>query len=515
MEQIIHKTLEKDPKVRYQSAKELLVDLNRVLRDTSSGVVTSWASETHSPPKEPSIAVLPFVNMSSDPDSEYFGEGLAEELINAMTHVGGVRVASRTSAFQFKGKAHDISVIGEALRVDTVLEGSVRKAGNRLRITAQLINVADGYHLWSERYDREMKDIFELQDDITRQIVDKLRIQLAMGSRKLLVKHSTENVEAYNLYLKGRYHLNRRVPEIMLKAVECFEQAATEDTHYALPHAGLAEAYILLNTDGHHGHRDAWDRSLFFKAKAAAHKATELDDSSAEAHAALALVYFRLDWNWQKAEQEFCIALKQQEGLASVHHQYAMFLAMINLLDEALVQIRRAHELDPLSPIISTAVGRVLHFARRFDEAIDQCRRTLDLNAQFPGAYFDLGCAYIEKGMYLEAISAMKKLGELSGDKKIQLLMLGLTYGRMGERQKAFQHLEKLSQYSQTGEVLSYPIAIIHMSLGDFDRAFELLDRAYQQRDSSLVYLQCDPSWDPLRSDPRFHGLLRRMNLEP
>jgi len=509
---VIQKALEKDREVRYQSAKELLEDLTRLKQGGNSH--SQWTTST--PPKvkaQPSIAVLPFINMSPDPENEYFSDGLAEELINALTQLKGLRVASRTSAFSFKGGHESISQIGRELKVDTVLEGSVRKAGKRLRITAQLTNIADGYHLWSERYDREMEDIFDLQDEIARKIVDKLRLGLEMDSQQPLIKRYTENLEAYNMYLKGRYHLNQRTEPSLLKAVECLEKAAAEDDGYALPHAGLAEAYILLNLDcpllpGETAHSDTHS-----KAKDAARRAIELDESCAEAHVALALVHYRLDWDWKQAEKEFRRAIELNDGFATGHHQYAMLLASLNRLDEALVEIKRAHELDPLSPIISTAVGRILHFSRRFEEATAQCRRTLELNSQFAGAYFDLGLTYILQEMYPEAIAAFEKLKELSEDPKGAMLYLAATYFRMGDRDKGLEIFDALMEMSKTEYVSRIPLASVYNESGDKEKAFELLEQGYKARDSNLVYLPCEPVFDSLRSDPRFQDLLDRMGL--
>ena len=512
--QLLNKTLKKDREQRHQSAKELMADLRRVKQDGHSPSTTAAVAST-AEKVQPSIAVLPFVNMSPDPDNEYFSDGLAEELINALTQLSGLRVVSRTSAFSFKGMNQSISEIGRQLNADTILEGSVRKAGSRLRITAQLVNAADGYHLWSVRYDREMEDVFDLQDEIARKIVEKLKVKLVRDSQEPLVKRYTENVEAYNQYLRGRYHLNQRTEHSVLKAIECFQQAASEDSNYALPYAGLAEAYILLNIDCPRLFCEKNPSEMVAKAKEAARKAIELDDSCAEAHVALALVYYRLDWNWKGAEEEFRLALELNDGLAIAHHQYAMYLASVKRWDEALAEINRAHELDPLSPIISTAVARILHFSRRFDEAIDQCQRTLELNSEFLGAYFDLGLTYIEKRMYPEAIAALKKLGELSGDPKRGLMELTWTYSRMGERAKALKLLKKLTALSKTEDLPRVSLAFLHIELGDQDRAFELLEDGYVLKDSNLVYLQCEPKFDPIRDDPRFHDLLRRMNLQP
>jgi len=275
---VIQKALEKDRKARYQSAKDLLDDLTRLKEggNSHSRLASSTALNVNA---QPSIAVLPFVNMSPDPENEYFSDGLAEELINALTQLKGLRVAARTSAFTFKGGHESISHIGRELKVDTVLEGSVRKSGKRLRITAQLVNVADGYHIWSERYDREMEDIFDLQDDIARKIVDKLRLRFDMDSQEPLIKRYTENLKAYNLYLKGRYHLNLRTEPSLLKAVECLEQAVSEDEGYALPHAGLAEAYILLNLDCPLLLGETAPSDTHSKAKDAARRAIALDES--------------------------------------------------------------------------------------------------------------------------------------------------------------------------------------------------------------------------------------------
>ena len=457
--------------------------------------------------------MLPFVNMSRDADNEYFGDGLAEELINAMTHVDGLHVASRTSAFQFKGKDQDIREIGKALNVNTLLEGSVRHAGDRLRVSAQLINVADGYHIWSERYDRKMEDIFELQDDITQNIIDRLKVQLSGDSPKPATKRHTYDVEAYNFYLKGRYHLNLRTESDLLKAIDCFEKAVAQAPDYALPQAGLAEAYILLSLDCPRVFCEQNPVNVVSKAREAAGRAVELDDSSAEAHVAAALVHYRLEWNWSKAEEQFRQAIRLQDDLATVRHSYAMFLASVNRMDEALAQIRLAHQLDPLSPIISTAVGRILHFAGRFDEAEEQFRKTLELNPRFTGAYADLALTYMIQRKFSEAREVFDKV-RASTTVRYRALERAWSLAMNGRRSEALGVLTELRQSVTAAELPRVPLAFIYVALDDFDTAFELLEDGYQLRDSNLVYLLCEPGLGALGDDPRFRALLVKMDLD-
>jgi serine/threonine protein kinase/Tfp pilus assembly protein PilF len=530
VDRIIGKTLSKDKDQRYLRARDLLDDLERfrssgpVARELAPSVsapafpawpvaLSSMASVSRVP-SERSIAVLPFVNMSSDKESEYLGDGLAEELINALTRVDGLRVASRTSAFQFRNRANDVESIGDALNVATLLEGSVRRSGKRVRINAQLINVSDGYHLWSERYDREMDDIFELQDDITRQIVDKLKIQLAGGAGNVGSRRPTADVEAYNLYLKGRYHLTQRSEQNLVSAIECFEASVEQDPEYSLPHSGLAEAYILLNIDCPQLFCERNAADMVARAVGAANQAIRLDDSSAEAHVALALVCYRLDWNWEEADRQFRIALDLDGNLAHAHHQYAMFLSSMNRLSEAVVEIRRAQDLDPVSPLISTAVTRVLQFAGRLDEAIEQAKHTLELNHEFSPAYFDLGLAYLEAESYPEALAAFKRLGELSGDPKRELMGQIWIHARKNEREEAVRSLKKLSRLAGERDLPTVPQAVVYADLGDLDTAFKLLNDGFENRDSNLVYLLCEAGFKPLHGDSRFDDLVRRMDLQ-
>ena len=504
--QIVKRALEKDPDHRFATMDQAVVALEGVRRELEMEDTKPLKAELPAP----TVAVLPFVDMSPAHDQEYFCDGMTEEIINVLTAIKGLKVVSRTSSFQYKGEAYDVREIGEKLGVQTVVEGSVRTAGNKLRITAQLIKVTDGYHIWSQRYDREMTDVFAIQDEISQAIVANLKGKLVRGAEKPLVKKKTANIEAYNRYLKGRHFLNQRTRAAILHSIECFEEAACEDCDYALPYAGLAEAYILLGA-GVYGEADPV--AALGKAREAALKAIEGDESSAEAHLALALVYYRADWDWENADREFKRAIEINDGYATGHHQYAMFLAALKRLDEALAEIRKAQELDPLSLIINTAVARILHFSRRFDEAIEQSRRTLELNPQFALGYFDIGVAYAQTERFEEAAAAFGKASELSGDDVSRVNTEATTAAMMGDREKATELFEKLKELSKTQYVSPIVLAILPMLLGDLDEAFGPLEKALADKANALVYLNVEPFFDPLRADPRFAELIKKMGF--
>ena len=505
-ERLVNKALAKDPNRRYAEMDEVLAHLERIRNELN--IETTRIHPVQ--PPEPTIAVLPFVDMSPQRDQEYFCDGITEEIISALTSVKGLKVVSRTSSFQFKGEAYDVRKVGEQLGVQTILEGSVRKLGHRFRITAQHINVADGYHLWSQRFDREMEDVFAVQDEISQAIVENLRLKLVGGRRPQIVKKRTENVEAYNQYLQGRYHLNRRSYGDILKAIECFEQSNCEDCHFAYPLAGLCEAYLLL---GYGGYPEPDPAGALEKAKQAALQAVGIDESSSDAHTALALVYFRKDWNWAGAEKEFRRAIELNDGYATAHHQFAMFLAAVNRLDEAELEIRWAHELDPLAPIIGTALGRILHFRRRYDEAIEQIQRTIELHPRFSGAYFDLGVSYSQKDLHQQALEAFRKLREFGGDQVAGLMTLAMSYTRMGNPEKAQIHLDELDRLGETRHLAPSPRAILEIVRGNLDLALDYLDEAYAQHAPALVYVQCEPLFDPIRTHPRYAALIRRIGF--
>jgi len=447
--------------------------------------------------------------LSADKEQEYFCDGMAEEIINALTQVEGLHVVARTSAFFFRGKEIDIREIGKKLNVETVMEGSVRKAGNRLRITAQLVNVVDGYHLWSERYDREIKDVFAIQDEISLAIVDKLKVKLLKEEKDKLVKRFTDNQEAYNLYLKGRYFWNRRYEGGLQKGIECFQQAINKDPLYALAYAGIADCYILLGYFGWLPPKEAYPR-----ARVAAKKALEIDDTLAEAHTSMGWIRTFYDWDWAAAEDEFKRALDLSPNYATGHEWYGVSLAPMRRFDEGTVSLKRALELDPLSLMINSVYGLGLYWERRYNEALDQYHKTVEMDPNFSLVYLFLGWAYSAKAMWEEAIVASTKFVTLSQGSPFGVGTLGSVYGMSGQRYEALKMLDRLNELSQERYVSSFYRAIIYMGLGEKDQAFEYLEKAYLERESWMATLGTFPLLDSLRSDPRVTALLKKMGLE-
>jgi len=540
LQQIVGKAMDKSASDRYQRIDEMLAELKRLkqeletqemlvrkgLQSAVHGKKMRWIStgvlgllamvgvyllfpSKPAPVETKSIAVLPFADMSPDKDQEYFCDGMADELINALTKLGGLHVAARTSAFQFKGKNVDIRTIGEELNVSTVLEGSVRKAGNTLRITAQLINVADGYHLWSETYERQLEDVFAIQEDISRSIVNALKVKLVSGEDAPIVKRYTHDLEAYNLYLKGRYHWNKRTEEGLQKGLDYFQQAIERDPTYALAYAGLADSYIVLVDWGFLPPRDAHP-----KARAAAMKALEIESTLGEARNSLAYVRFIYDWNWVEAETEFKRALELNPNYATAHQWYAEYLAAMGRFDEAVAEIKRAQELDPLSLIISAVGGWVFYTARQYDQAIEQCVKTLEMDPDFYQAHLYLRWIYEQKGMYDEAFKEWETTMALEGTNTEALAALRHAYSVSGMKGIYRWWVEKLKDDLKSRYVDALLFAEAYTALGEKDHAFQWLVKAYEQRSSWNVFLKAHPYLDSLRSDPRFTALLKKVGLE-
>ena len=453
------------------------------------------------PSDKPSIAVLPFEDLSPQKDQDYFCDGLAVELINRLTNIENLKVPARASAFSFKGKQLGILEIGKKLNVELVLVGSLQKAGNRLRITAELVKVSDGYPLWSEKYVGDLEDIFALQDEISLAIVDNLKIKLLGEEKAEIVTRHTQNPEAYNLFLKGCYFWNKRTPDDIRKAIDYFEQAIKLDSNYALAYARLADSYGLLPF-----YTAILPKEAFSKAKVAVMKALDIDETLAEAHSALGFIKMYHDWDWEAAETELKRAVQIKPSYVTAHHWYAEYLSWVGRHEEAIAEIRRAHEIDPLSPLINYMKAYIFFYARQYERAIEQCQKTLELEPNFTMPYATLGRAYLEKGMYEEAIVAYQKLGSK--------LSLGYVYARAGKRDEALGILEEMKERWKRRDIRALPIARIYADLGEEDLALEWLEKSLERQEPRTVLLNVEPRFDSFRSNPRFKALLKKMNLE-
>jgi adenylate cyclase len=457
----------------------------------------------------PSIAVLPFTNMSADIENEYFCDGLAEELLNALAKIEDLKVAARTSAFSFKNKNVEVSEIGRVLKVSTILEGSVRKSGNRLRITVQLVNASDGYHLWSERYDREIQDIFDVQDEITLAVVDALKVKLLGREKAAVLKRYTDNAEAYQLYLRGRFFWNKRTPEAFEKAIEAFGQAIKLDSDYALAYSGLADCYTFI------GYYEAFSpREISPKARAAAFKALELDDTLAEPHASVGVIKFFYEFDYLEAEKQFKQAIEINPNYASAHHWYSSLLAVQGRFDEAIGAADKSLKIDPLTPIVNANSARNLYLARRYKEAIEVALRTLEIAPDFFFANWALGISYGQIGLYDKAIESLQK-ATLSRDVGHMKADLGRVLAEAGRTDEARKILEDFKEQAKHSYVSPVNIARIYIGLGENEQALQWLEKAYDDHSIGLIWLVSDPAFDSLRSDSRFQDFVRRVRLSP
>jgi eukaryotic-like serine/threonine-protein kinase len=500
VESILERCLNKNPLSRYLDVQALINDLKAVDR---RDVATTSGRSRRKP--SPSIAVRPFANMSADPEQDYFAEGMAEELINALAHIQDLRVVARTSAFALKGMNLDIREIGRRLDVKAVLEGSVRKAGNRLRVTAQLINVEDGFHLWSERYDRDMADIFAIQDEITAAIVDSLKVALKLGERAALRKRSTDDLEAYNLYLQGVHFWNKRTPEGVEKGMKCFREAIELDPGFALAYAGLANSYNIIGFLGPLSPKEA-----FPQARDLALKALELDEDLAEAHTALGTALGSHYWDWAGAERAFKRAMELNPGYPTARHFFGIFLIFVGRFDEAIQELRKAQELDPVSAPITWVLGEAFAYARQYDRAIQEHKRAMELDPAAYQPYLHVALPYSMKGMHEEAIAAAEKILELLGEESSPWkAVLALAHAEAGNQDEARRILDEVIALSERRHVSPAFVAGVYAELDERERAFGWLQRAYEEHDPWLFsMIVFRPSLDSFREDPRVRALL-------
>jgi serine/threonine protein kinase/tetratricopeptide (TPR) repeat protein len=561
MERMVNKLLQKNPQARYQHLDELRVDLRSLQQNSeTNGPNRQWKSaariskkpvilygavavlflvlvggglyllrfagkeksrhssqaETTSPGnnvgRKNSVAVLPFKNISSEKEQEYFCDGMTEQIITNLSRLQGMNVIARTSVMQFKNSEKPVPEIGTLLGVANVLEGSIRKSGNRIRVTAQLIKADDGFQLWAQDYDRELKDVFAVQDDVSNAIVKAMKVTLSGDQSAAISKRYTENTEAYQHYLKGRFHWNKRTEAEEQLAISLFEKAIEIDPSFALAYSGLADAYAVLGTFGFLPPGDTWP-----KAKTAALKALDLDDQIGEAHSSLGYVKWVYDLDWRGAEEEFHRAIELNPSDALAHSRYANYLLTFSRFDEAIAEDRRAMQLDPLSASIAQGlVGTYVH-ARQYDRAIEAVRNVIELDSTNGMMQLQLGVAFLGKGIYSEGIAHLQDAAarHVNAGGTSALALLGYAYGLAGQKQQAQEILQQIIQGAEEHYIKPTSCALVCVGLGQYEQAIMWLQKAYvEERSVYLTHLKVESPWDPLRSNPKFIDLLKKMGLE-
>ncbi len=470
-----------------------------------------WKSQRSPAPElMRSLAVLPLQNLSGDPAQQYFADGMTEALITDLAKIPGLKVISRTSIMQYKDSHERLPSIAHELGVDGIVEGSVLRSGDRVRITAQLVRGATDQHLWAESYERDLHDLVALQDEVSRSIATQIQKQIAPPSPQRLATSAAINPQARENYMKGRYFWNLRSEAGYLKAIDYFQLAVNEDPQYAQAYAGLADAYALLGSLPETSIRD----SAMPKAKEMALTAIKLDDSLADAHTSLAFVEMHYEWKFKEAEQEFKRAIALDPSYCTAHQWYAIDLVALGRMDEAVAELKRARETDPLSAIINTDMAEMLYWARRYDEALQQARATVDMDPNFAHAHRVLGRIYAQRQMFPEAIAEGKRAVALSGDNAWMLLDLATIYVQAGKKTEAQDCMTRVARNSPGGVLPDAGSAVeLYAELGDLDRAFKVMEAEYKRRDGGMILLNTTPTGAGIRSDPRFQQLLQRVGL--
>jgi TolB-like protein len=477
-----------------------------VQRHTISRVVVEEPAETEAAAR--SIAVLPFKPLGRDDGDEYLGLGMADALITRLSNIRQVNVRPTSAVSKYAGERKDPIAAGRDLNVESVVDGSIQRSADQIRVTVQLVSVKDGSALWAGKFDEKFIDIFSIEDSISEQVVGALTLKLTGDERRLLARRYTQNTRAYQEYLKGRYYLNKRTTPWLRKSVDHFQHAIDLDPDYATAYAGLADSYTLLVN---------WDTMPpgegFPKAKAAAGRALQIDDSLAEAHVSLGHTLLHT-WEWQDCERSFKRAIALNSSYAPAHQWYAEYLTAMGRFDEAIAEALRAQELDPLSIVHGADVGFMLYYARRYDEAIERLQHTIDMDPDFWVPHHKLGQVLTQKGMHEQALAEIDKAMVLSGKSSLAVLLIGHGYAAAGRRSEALTVLDQLNELSKRRYFSRYRVASIYAGLGMSDQAFEWLEQAYELRDARLIWLKVDPVLDGLRSDDRYEDLLRRVGFD-
>lgn len=492
---------------RRKFAIAIVIIATAVVAAVTAVVVDSYLSRKGPAASIQSVAVMPFVNESGNADVEYLSDGMTESLINSLSQLPNLSVKARSTVFHYKGKGATSQQVGSELSVQAALNGRVTQRGDQLTLSLELVDARTGNQIWGEQYNRKTSDLVSLQSEIARDVSNKLRVKLSGADEHKLAKHYTDNPEAYQLYMKGRFYWNQRTSESLKKSVEYFNQAIEKDPSYALAYAGLADAYSLLPT-----YSAGLPQESYAKAKAAAGRAVELDETLAEAHTSLAVSLIG-EWNLPDSNREFQRAIALNPNYPTAHHWYGCNnLLLMERFDEAIAEGKRAQELDPLSLIINADLGYDYIYARQYDKAIEQLRKTIDMDQTFYYAHWQLGIAYELKGSFPQAIAAYQKANQLS-DNPALLALLGHAYAASGQRDEALKKLNQLKEIGKQRYVSAYSWAIIYSGLGDKDQAFNSLEKGYQDRIPKMAFLKIEPFFDDLRSDARFAALVRRVGV--